>query len=70
MNVTVPRSDWARILPFIKDETLTSRLVPVESAVRPLDTVRFSSSTVDARDPLYLRVQGILGLLFTDKVPT
>lgn len=70
INVCVPQSDWEQVLPLIQNESLTTQVVPVESAVRDIDSVRLSSSTVDARDPLYLRVHGALGRLFTSKVPT
>lgn len=71
INALIVHDDWARILPLIRDDVFTTQEYPVESAVRPLDTVtRLSSSTVDARDPLYARVRGELGLLFTSKVPT
>lgn len=63
--------DWGKVLVHIKDETLTTASFPVQSGVRPQDSVvSLSSSTVDARDPLYQRVYGLLGQLFTTKVPS
>jgi hypothetical protein len=71
INVTVPQRDWVKLLRLIQDESLTTQVVPVASAVRELDTVVvLSPSTVDARDPLYQRVHGVLSRLFTSKVPT
>lgn len=70
-DTIIAGSDWAQILPLIRDETFTTQLFPVESAVRPVEsTLRLSSSTVDTADPLYDRVLGNLGLVFTTKVPT
>lgn len=67
----VPREDWKRILPLIEDGTLSTQVLPVESAVRSLDAVvRLSASTVDYRDPLYQRVYGTLIQLFKQRVPT
>lgn len=70
-NVTVPRGDWEKVLPLLQEESLSTLALPAESAVRDVDSVvRLSSSTVDARDPLYSRVYGALSQLFTSKVPT
>jgi hypothetical protein len=64
----VPEVEWQKIMPSLRDESFSTQMFPVESAVRPLDSdLRLS---VDARDPLYARVYGVLGLLFTTKVPT
>lgn len=71
INVTVPQSDWQKVLPLLQTDALSTQVVPVESAVRDVDPiVRLSSSTVDARDPLYTRVHGALTQIFTSKVPT
>lgn len=71
INVTVPQSDWQQVLPLIQDESLTTQVIPVDSAVREVDSaVRLSSSTVASKDPLFGRVYGVLSRLFTDKVPT
>jgi hypothetical protein len=71
INVTVPQGDWEKVLPLIQDDSLSTQVLPVESAARDVDSVvRLSSSTVDARDPLYNRVYGALSQLFRNKVPT
>jgi hypothetical protein len=71
IDATMPAADWEQVLAQIRDESLTTSILPVETGLRPLDSeVRLSSSTVDARDPLYARVYGLLGQLFTTQVPT
>jgi hypothetical protein len=69
INATVPQTDWERLLPLIYDSTFSTQVVPAESAVRELDAVRLSSSTVDARDPLYTRIYAALSRVFINKVP-
>jgi len=71
IDVTITAADWEQVLAHIRDESLTTSIIPVETGLRPLDSVvRLSSSTVDASDPLYARVYGLLGQLFTTQVPT
>ena len=67
----VAQSDWEKILTVIATEALTTSFFPVESGTRVFDrAVQLSVSTVDARDPLYVRVYGLLQQLFKIKVPT
>ena len=71
LDVTVPEGCWRHVLTHIRDEALTVAIHPVEAGPLPVDTtVRLSTSTVDANDPLYQRVIGLLEQLFTTKVPT
>ena len=71
IDVSIVAADWRRILEHIVEESLTTDMFPVSPGVRPTDArVDLSSSTVDARDPLYKRVYGLLAQLFTLQVPT
>jgi len=70
LDAVIAAADWEKVLPLIRDETLTTQVFPVASAVQPFDSaVRLSSSTVDANDPLYTRVFGNLNLLFAARAP-
>ena len=64
----VLKADWEKILPLLENETFNVQRFPVQAGGRSLDTVGRLSS--DARDPLYLRVYGALGQLFSTKVST
>lgn len=62
---------WERVLGLMKTDRWLTQVVPVESAVRDVNSlIRLSSSTVENRDPLYQRIYGALRLLFPRKVPT
>lgn len=71
IDVSIAAADWSKVLERVQDESLTTEIFPVSTGVRPVDArVNLSSSTVDARDPLYRRVYGLLTQLFTTQVPT
>lgn len=71
VDIAIPASDWAKILPLLKDGTFDPNMFPVETGIRPGPSmVRLSASTTDIKDPLYDRVLFYLQQLFPDKVPT
>lgn len=71
IDVSIDAVDWSKVLERVQDESLTTCIFPVSAGGRPIDErVKLSSSTVDARDPLYGRVYGLLAQLFTLQVPT
>ncbi len=70
-EVTILKDDWAKIMPYIQDETLTPVLNPTNPQVGYLDPqVSYDEPLFDQADrPLYLYILGLLQRLFPDSIP-
>lgn len=72
VDALVLKSDWEKILPFIRDESFNTQIAPAEPPGRYLDyKVAYSESVLERADRrLYERIVGILVGLFPETYPT
>jgi hypothetical protein len=71
VNVLVRSEDWAKIIPYLKDGTLSTALLPVAKPV-PLHPNTHNDTAVGEiwNSELYNRIQTLLNKLFTTEFPT
>lgn len=64
--------DWARIAPFVQDESFDPQVHPAGPSGTPIDpTIAFNEQILDHADKqLYERTLGILAGLITEEYPT
>jgi hypothetical protein len=64
-DVTILATDWGRILPYLEDGSFEPSLYPLGGAYRT-----GSTASPTGLDPLYVRILGVLQMLFPDAYPT
>lgn len=71
INLVVRSDDWAKVVPYLKDESFSPTIVPVARPGVLHASANYSPSVAEIRDPeLYERVVTALNLLFPNDYPT
>jgi len=71
VNILVRTEDWAKIVPYLKDGTLATELVPVTKPVPLHPNTHNNASVGDVWNrELYNRIQTLLNNLFPTEFPT
>jgi hypothetical protein len=71
VDLLVRSDDWIKLVPYLKDGTLDTTLLPVPEPYVLNPVSRFDASVLDANDrELYNRILTLLRQLFTIEFPT
>lgn len=69
-NITVLASDWAKIEPYLRNDTFNPSVVPIPYMNQRYEREALFSPSVVTQDPLYERVLDTLKIVFPESYPT